>query len=320
MRPHVLMVPVLAVFLALALGCKGDDGPDIDDVFNPDSKTTEDSKVGDTDEPGDDTMKEVEQDNAQPDDDTAEEDDGTVADDDGAATEDDGTVATDDGTEPAECTEDTDCDDNNPCTEDICTAEKTCQNTPIDSEEMVTCGVGKCLRKVKKCTNGVENECVPGTPAEKEQCDGTDDDCDGVTDPPDSVGCQVYYRDSDKDGFGDPNDSACLCGPTEEYPTREGGDCCDTDARTHPDVTEFFTEANACGSFDYNCDEEEQKQHPEVIQCIRHSETECETIPETGGWNTTIPECGEYAAFIPGCEKLSDCLKSPSVNKNQACN
>ena len=31
-------------------------------------------------------MKEVEQDNAQPDDDTAEEDDGTVADDDGAAT------------------------------------------------------------------------------------------------------------------------------------------------------------------------------------------------------------------------------------------
>ncbi len=319
MRPHVLMVPVLAVFLALALGCKGDDGPEIDDVFNPDSKTTEDSKVGDTDEPGDDAIKEVEQDNAQPDDGTAEEDDGTVADDDGAATEDDGTVATDDGTEPGECEENADCDDNNPCTEDICTAEKTCQNTPIDSEEMVTCGIGKCLRKVKKCTNGVENECVPGTPAEKEQCDGTDDDCDGVTDPPDSVGCQVYYRDSDKDGFGDPNGSACLCGPTEEYPTREGGDCCDTAARTHPDVTEFFTEANACDSFDYNCDEEEQKQHTALLECIYHSETQCEKIPETGGWNETIPECGENGLFIQGCT-VRFCTPEYPEPKKQGCN
>ena len=50
-----------------------------------------------------------------------------------------------------------------------------------------TCGVGACARSgVRSCTNGSSNDtCTPGAPAE-ETCNGSDDDCDGLTDAADT--------------------------------------------------------------------------------------------------------------------------------------
>ena len=50
-----------------------------------------------------------------------------------------------------------------------------------------------------------------------ETCNGKDDDCDGMTDEPDTPGCVVYFRDDDTDGFGTASDSKCLCGPVAPY-------------------------------------------------------------------------------------------------------
>ncbi len=33
-----------------------------------------------------------------------------------------------------------------------------------------------------------------------------------------------------------------------------GGDCCDSDNNTFPGQTKYFTTANVCGGWDYNCD------------------------------------------------------------------
>lgn len=78
-------------------------------------------------------------------------------------------------------------------------------------------------------TNGCEYACTPTDPP-KEKCDDRDNDCDGLTDPPDAVGCETHYRDRDNDGYGTgrPEDSACTCGPTEAFPTPQTGDCDDT--------------------------------------------------------------------------------------------
>ncbi|HHW97330.1 hypothetical protein KBB45_07890 [Myxococcota bacterium] len=82
------------------------------------------------------------------------------------------------------------CNDNNPCTEDSCDPVASCVNTPITSDETLTCGLGECYREVPKCTNGVLNVCVPGELSE-EVCDGKDNDCDGFTDEDLSRACTV---------------------------------------------------------------------------------------------------------------------------------
>ncbi len=46
-------------------------------------------------------------------------------------------------------------------------------------------------------------EAGPGFDAQRcstERCNGLDDDCDGVTDPPGAYGCQPFYPDLDGDG------------------------------------------------------------------------------------------------------------------------
>jgi len=116
------------------------------------------------------------------------------------------------------CHVDADCDDGNPCTDDVCDDAVHCANTnnttPCDdgnacttddacgngvcagtpTSDTVACGVGACRRVVPECTGGVEQECVPGQPS-PEACDGIDNDCNGLVDD-DAVGV-----DNDGDGI-----------------------------------------------------------------------------------------------------------------------
>jgi hypothetical protein len=78
-----------------------------------------------------------------------------------------------------------------------------------------------------------------------EICDGKDNDCDGVVD--DSCDKNVWFEDSDGDGYGNPD----VFVQREERP--EGYvdnylDCNDFDDGTNPDAWEF------CDGFDNNCD------------------------------------------------------------------
>ncbi|TNF28658.1 MAG: hypothetical protein EP329_17510 [Deltaproteobacteria bacterium] len=80
-----------------------------------------------------------------------------------------------------------------------------------------------------------------------ELCNDVDDDCDGVTDPAGSDGCQTYLRDSDQDGFGVAGDALCLCAPTVPFTTVTPGDCNDADPQIRPTVLE------TCNGKDDDC-------------------------------------------------------------------
>lgn len=75
-----------------------------------------------------------------------------------------------------------------------------------------------------------------------------------------------------------------------------GTDCDDSDARVHPDQTQFFAEpANDDVGFDYNCDTDIQRPagQDEEISCAAISLGNCSSVQ---GFQQ-VPACGESAAW-----------------------
>jgi hypothetical protein len=73
-----------------------------------------------------------------------------------------------------------------------------------------------------------------------------------------SLLCQTFYVDHDGDGYGESNKTISFCEDDGATPpagyVAQGGDCCDSDANAFPGQTKFFSAADACGSWDLNCD------------------------------------------------------------------
>ena len=87
----------------------------------------------------------------------------------------------------------------------------------------------------------------PGLKQDDCATEGVDDNCDGATDPPDSLNAILSWPDQDGDGFGDPVNPFWGCVLLPEY-VLNGLDCDDTDPCTHLGATEVCD-----GGIDNNC-------------------------------------------------------------------
>jgi large repetitive protein len=96
----------------------------------------------------------------------------------------------------------------------------------------------------------VSGDCDDGDPAinpdAREVCDGVDNNCDGEIDDAAST---TWYRDADRDGWGDASVTELGCSEPAGY-TDVSGDCDDTTAAVSPGVAE------TCDGIDDDCDGE----------------------------------------------------------------
>jgi hypothetical protein len=84
-------------------------------------------------------------------------------------------------------------------------------------------------------------------PAGTETCDSVDNNCNGLIDEVNAVGCSTRYYDGDQDGFG-VNSTICACAATGLYSATNNTDCNDACPTCKPGGGELI-----CDGLDNNC-------------------------------------------------------------------
>ena len=130
-------------------------------------------------------------------------------------------------------------------------------------------------------------------PGGMELCDGIDTNCNGIMDDQDAQGCLVYYKDSDKDGFGQPTKSMCLCAAYAEYTTLSAGDCNDLVPAVFPGAVEY------CNGFDDDCDAEIDEGSPSNCSTF-FRDTDGDGYGVTGDSKCLCGATGTYRAVAGG--------------------
>jgi len=137
-----------------------------------------------------------------------------------------------------------------------------------------------------------------------ERCNGVDDDCDGVIDPPGSFGCQFLFEDRDADGYGSLAPAVCVCAAVYPYTAAVSGDCDDSDATVNPSTTEV------CNARDDNCNGVVDEWA--LGTCYRDADGDgwgsLETLEACGcppGYVERSGDCNDFnAAIHPGAEEV----------------
>ncbi len=144
-------------------------------------------------------------------------------------------------------------------------------------------------------------------PNATEFCNGIDDNCNAKTDEENAVGCKLFLKDADKDGYGVGGDARCLCEALGQYTATTGGDCDDNDITASPLVGEI------CNGKDDDCDGIVDEEGSEG----------CETYfidsDQDGFGDASLSKCLCQPKGLYTTQKVGDCSDgNPQVNPGAA--
>lgn len=134
------------------------------------------------------------------------------------------------------------------------------------------------------------------------------------SDCPDGGSKKKYYRDSDEDGYGDPNVVKTACSNPKGFVSGKG-DCDDSVARVHKGQSSYFKMGYGPKGekFDYDCDSLKEPK-------LKHTNPSCMMTSmgclESEGWKANSPPgCGQTAK-IGTCN--SNC-RLVYISRTEAC-
>lgn len=145
--------------------------------------------------------------------------------------------------------------------------------------------------------------------------DGGGTEADGGTAGEDAaVTCTTtFYRDSDNDGFGDPNETTVACEAPDGY-VGNADDCYDDSADAKPGQTAYFDTDRGDGSYDYDCVGGETPQWTDTGTCAAFP-----TCSATAGWSGGEPDCGQPGDWLLSCTGLTTLCQQNTESRTQAC-
>jgi len=117
----------------------------------------------------------------------------------------------------------------------------------------------------------------------------------------------TWYCDEDNDGYY--SKTASQNCPSGRYQASQGTDCCDSDSNTNPSQTNYFTSADNCGGWDYNCNGSVETYYTNLykeIACI--IDERCVNCNCNG---PMTPDCGSqgwYATSLSSCQNCGSSL------------
>lgn len=179
--------------------------------------------------------------------------------------------------------------------------DQTCPFVCVSSTTPASCG-GKCKPNTTQCADVYTPQTCDGTGnwqtvACSFACSASTHLCTGVCRPNATEACGAcgdgtatcgqtgqwgscqggtspgtYYRDSDGDGYGNPNAAVSNCGLPAGY-TTNASDCCDSDVRAFPGQSAWFTVVNGCNSWDYNCSGGNETEYAPLVAPASGSES-----------------------------------------------
>jgi hypothetical protein len=175
-------------------------------------------------------------------------------------------------------------------------------------------GDGYCESPPCVNASGTESDCDDGryevNPGEDELCgDGLDNNCNGLLNEEDAIGCTEFYYDNDGDTYGVSGATSCWCDAGEyPYTGLNTKDCYDDNANAWPGQTSYFGTNRGDGKFDYNCDGSDEKQYSgKTTGCSWDFEPfSCEI--DTAGWTGSVPSCGKTGVYSSDCEGEYDAV------------
>jgi hypothetical protein len=122
--------------------------------------------------------------------------------------------------------------------------------------------------------------------------------------------CTYFALDADGDGYGSPTAGSKFCGTTAPAGyTTDQSDCCDiansaSAKATHPGQSGWFTSANDCGNYDYNCFNGGELEYTTTGSCTQSGQcnfTETYQCDTANGWVGSIPGCGATGTWLKSC-------------------
>ena len=227
------------------------------------------------------------------------------------------------------CDDELDCPEGSNCVPDpegvyasVCLPDEECWCSPLAAEldAWSMCEESDGLEgcdSIVECTDEGMSDCFLLDPTE-EVCDGFDNDCDGVADEADAVGCTTAWYDGDADGWGS-GQSGCFCLAPPGW-IKKTGDCADEDDQVNPEGEEV------CDGIDNDCNgktDEEFSDFDEdgIADCVDddidgdgvpNGEDPCQLDPEQGldAQDTDLdgqPDCTDADDDNDGVADDKDC-------------